>query len=267
MSVTIKSARELELMRIAGRIVANALQELRQAVEPGMTTRELDRMAERAIRREGAEPAFPYINEFPGTLCVSVNNEIVHGIPGKRRLKEGDIVKLDVGALYEGYHGDAAVTAAVGDISEEARLLMDVTEGALARGIEAVRAGAHLHDIGAAIQDYVDPTGFSVVRQYVGHGVGRELHEDPSVPHFRQPSRGIVLRSGMTLTIEPMINAGTFEARTLNDGWTVVTLDGRLSAQWEHTVAVTDGGADVLTLPDWGEAWGDLPLEAGKRVH
>lgn len=266
MTVTIKSSRELEIMRVAGRIVANTLQELRHSIEPGMTTRDVDRLAEQSMRRQGAEPAFPHINSFPGSVCISVNEEVVHGIPGRRRLHEGDLVKLDVGAIYEGYHGDAAVTVPVGEISPEARRLMDVTEDALAVGIEAVGPDAHLYDIGAAIQDFVDPRGFSIVRKYVGHGVGRELHEEPSVPHYRQSSRGIRLRPGMTFTIEPMINAGTYDTDTLRDGWTVVTRDRKLSAQWEHTVAVTDRGSEILTLPEYGSPWG-VPLQATKRVQ
>jgi methionyl aminopeptidase len=265
-SVTLKSARELDIMREAGRIVANTLQELRTSIEPGMTTKDLDRMAERSIRRQGAEPAFPYINDFPGSLCVSVNEEVVHGIPGKRRLREGDLVKIDAGAIYEGYHGDAAVTVAVGRVNEEARRLMDVTERSLAVGIEATRNGGFLYDIGAAIQDYVEAQGFSVVRQYVGHGIGRELHEDPTVPHYHQTSRGLRLRPGITLTIEPMVNAGTYETVTLPDHWTVITKDRKLSAQFEHTVAVTNNGAEILTIPDMGEPWG-LPLQMTKRVQ
>jgi methionyl aminopeptidase len=180
----------------------------------------------------------------------------VHGIPGKRKLRSGDIVKLDVGAIYDGYHGDAAVTVAVGTIGDEARRLMDVTEHALALGIAAARNSGHLNDIGAAIQDYAEPKGFAVVRQYVGHGIGRGLHEDPNVPHYRQPSRGLKLREGMTFTIEPMINAGTYETLTRPDKWTVVTKDGRLSAQFEHTVAITGNGPEILTLPSFGPAWG-----------
>ncbi len=266
MSVSIKSARELELMRVAGRIVADVLQELREAVRPGITTRDLDRVSERAIRGRGAEPAFPHINNFPGTVCISINEEVVHGIPGKRRLREGDIVKLDVGALHEGYHGDAAITVPVGVVSAEAQRLIDVTNGALGAGIEAVAPGAHLHDIGAAIERYVAPSGFSIVRQYVGHGVGRDLHEDPSVPHFRQSTRGLKLRPGMTLTIEPMINAGGYETFTMPDEWTVVTSDRRLSAQFEHTVAVTDDGYEILTLPGHGPVWG-LPERSVNLVQ
>lgn len=266
MSVTIKSSRELDVMRRAGRIVANALQELRDVAEPGMTTKDLDLLAERAIKRQGGDPAFPYINNFPGSVCISVNDEVVHGIPGRRLLRQGDLVKLDVGAIYDGYHGDAAVTIAVGDVTAEARRLMDVTERGLALGIAAVGPDVHLYDIGAAIQTYVESQGFSVVRQYVGHGIGRELHEDPGVPHYRQTSRGLKLRPGMTLTIEPMVNAGTYQTRILGDGWTVVTQDHNLSAQWEHTVAVTEEGVEVLTLPESGQPWG-LPFQAVKSVQ
>jgi methionyl aminopeptidase len=265
-SVSIKSAREIELMRAASRIVANALVDLRAAVQPGMTTKELDRIAERSIKAQGGDPAFPYVNDFPGSVCVSVNNEVVHGIPGKRRLVEGDLVKLDVGAIYEDYHGDAAITVPVGVVSAEARRLMDVTERSLAVGIEAARAGNHLNDIGAAIQDFVEPQGFAMVRQYVGHGLGRELHEEPTVPHYRQPSRGMLLRPGMALTIEPMVNQGTYDTRVLKDGWTVVTADGKLSAQFEHTIVIVDGPAEILTLPDRGAAW-SIPFQTTNVVH
>src|SRR5947209_9417622 len=253
-------------MRAASRIVANALVDLRTAVAPGMTTKELDRIAERSIKAQGGDPAFPYINDFPGSVCVSVNHEVVHGIPGRRRLQEGDLVKLDVGAIYEGYHGDAAITVPVGTVSSEARRLLDVTEQALAVGIEAARAGNHLNDIGAAIQDFVEPQGFSMVRQYVGHGVGRELHEEPTVPHYRQTSRGMLLRSGMALTIEPMVNQGSYDTRVLKDGWTVVTADGKLSAQFEHTIVIVDGPAEILTLPDRGAAW-SIPFQTTNVVH
>jgi methionyl aminopeptidase len=265
-SISIKSAREVELMRTASRIVANALVDLREAVAPGMTTKDLDRLAERSIKAQGGDPAFPYVNHFPGSVCVSVNNEVVHGIPGRRRLQEGDLVKLDVGAIYEGYHGDAAITVPVGTVSSEARRLLDVTEQSLAVGIEAARAGHHLNDIGAAIQDFVEPQGFSMVRQYVGHGIGRELHEEPTVPHYRQPSRGIVLRPGMVLTIEPMVNQGGHETRVLRDGWTVVTADGKLSAQFEHTILIAEGPAQILTLPDNGTAW-SIPFQTTNVVH
>jgi methionyl aminopeptidase len=266
MSITLKSPREIEIMREAGRIVANTLQELRQAIEPGMTTGDLDALVQRSLTRQGAIAAFPFINNFPGTVCTSVNDEVVHGIPGKRKLRDGDLVKLDVGAIYQGYHGDAAVTVAVGEVSAEARRLMRVTEEALALGIETAQPGAHLNDIGAAIQKFVEAHGFSVVRQYVGHGVGRELHEDPQVPHYRQNSRGVRLRTGMTFTIEPMVNAGTYETVTMPDEWTVVTKDHRLSAQYEHTVAITDRGPEILTLPSVGEPWG-VSFEGAKVVQ
>ncbi len=266
MSITIKSDREVDLMRVASRIVANTLVDLRAAVQPGMTTKELDRLAERSIKAQGGDPAFPYVNDFPGSVCISVNNEVVHGIPGKRRLEVGDVVKLDVGAIYDGYHGDAAITVPVGVVSAEAQRLMDVTEESLAVGIAAARAGNHLNDIGAAIQDFVEPQGFSMVRQYVGHGIGRELHEDPTVPHYRQSTRGIVLRSGMALTIEPMVNQGGFDTRVLKDGWTVVTSDGKLSAQFEHTIVIGESEPQILTLPDHGAAW-SIPFQASNVVH
>jgi methionyl aminopeptidase len=265
-SISIKSPREIELMRVAGRIVANTLVELRSAVEPGMTTRDVDLLADRSIRRQGGDPAFPYVNNFPGSSCISVNDEVVHGIPGKRRLKEGDLVKVDVGAIWDGYHGDAAITIPIGRISAEARRLMDVTEGALIAGIRAARGGGFLHDIGAAIEDYVRPSGFGIVRQYVGHGLGRELHEDPTVPHYRQENRGPRLRPGMVLTIEPMINAGTWDTRLSRDKWTVVTADGKLSAQFEHTVLITDGEPEILSLPDVGEAW-SIPFQLANVVQ
>ena len=266
MTLALKSAREVDAIRAAGHIVANTLQDLREAVAPGMAPRDLDRMAEESIRRQGAEPAFPHINNFPGSLCVSINEEVVHGIPGKRVLRNGDIVKLDVGAIYQGYHGDAAVTVPVGQIDESARCLVDATEQSLIEGILAARSGGFLHDIGAAIEAYVTPLGFSVVRQYVGHGIGRDLHEEPNVPHFRQANRGPRLRPGMTFTIEPMINAGTHETRLQPDNWTVVTRDRRLSAQFEHTVAITDDGAEVLTLADRGETW-SIPFRHANQVQ
>ncbi|MDQ2840023.1 MAG: type I methionyl aminopeptidase [Acidobacteriota bacterium] len=265
MSVSIKSERELEIMRQVGRIVANALEEMRWSIEAGMTTGDLDRMAEAAIRRQGAEPAFPYINDFPGTVCTSVNNEVVHGIPGKRVLREGDLVKLDTGAILRGYHGDAALTVGVGKVSGEAHRLIEATEQALVVGIEATRAGGFLHDIGNAIQDFIDPLGYSIVRRYVGHGIGRQLHEDPTVPHYRQSTRGMKLRAGMVLTIEPMINEGRFETVTRPDGWTVVTRDGKLSAQFEHTVVIGEDGPEILTVADDGRTW-SVPRVVAKSV-
>ncbi len=266
MTITLKSAREIDAMREAGRIVANALQELRERIEPGMTTKEIDRIADRSIRRAGAEPAFPHINNFPGAACVSVNEEVVHGIPGKRQVRDGDIVKIDIGAIFRGYHGDAAVTVPVGEVTPEARRLIEVTDECLALGIQAARPGGFLNDIGAAIGDFVEAHGFSCVRQYVGHGIGRQLHEAPNIHHFRQAARGIRLQTGMTFTIEPMNNAGSFETRLLSDGWTVVTSDGRLSAQFEHTVAISDEGPEVLTIADVGAAW-SIPFLLANRVQ
>lgn len=266
MNITLKSSREIESMRRAGRIVANALQEVRNEVRAGMTTRDVDHIAEASIRRQGGTPAFPFINDFPGTACVSVNNEVVHGIPGKRVIKEGDLVKVDIGAIFEGYHGDAAVTVPVGHVVDQARRLVAVTEEALAAGIAAAQPGGYLNDIGAAIEEVVAPAGFGIVRQYVGHGVGRALHEPPNVAHFRQPSRGMKLRPGIVLTIEPMINAGTWETELLEDDWTVVTADGKLSAQFEHTVAITEDGPEVLTVPESGAVW-SIPFHTSDRVH
>ncbi|MGH2447869.1 MAG: type I methionyl aminopeptidase [Chloroflexota bacterium] len=257
MSITLKSPREIDLMRKAGVIVGNTLQELREVIRPGMSTEEVDRLAEMSIRRQGGEPAFPYIDNFPGSVCISVNEEVVHGIPGKRILRDGDLVKIDAGAIYQGYHGDAAITAAVGRMSPEARQLMQVTEEALVVGIKTAQPNAFVHDIGAAIEDYVGPYGYGIVRPYVGHGVGRELHEEPNVPHFRQTTKGARLRPGMTLTIEPMINLGTPETVTRRDGWTVVTRDKKLSAQFEHTILVTEDGPEVLTMPAVGVGWAE----------
>lgn len=266
MSVTLKSRREIEIMREAGRVVANTLVELRSQTRPGMTTKDLDRIAEETIRSQGAEPAFPHINNFPGSLCISVNDEVVHGIPGKRVLREGDLVKLDAGAIYKGYHGDAAITVPVGRVSADAQKLADVTESALARGVEAARPDGFLFDIGRAISEYVEPFGFSIVRQYVGHGIGKELHEDPNVPHVKQSSRGLRLKPGMVFTIEPMINAGTWETVLQRDGWTVVTKDRKLSAQFEHTIAITDRGSEILSLPENGQAW-SIPLTVANSLQ
>jgi methionyl aminopeptidase len=253
-------------MRDAGKIVAETLLEVEESAQSGVSTRELDLIGEEAIRSRGAEPAFPYINDFPGNLCISINNEVVHGIPGPRRLRDGDLVKIDAGAIYQGYHGDAAITVRVGSVSDEADRLTHVTEEALALGIDAVAPAGYLHDIGTAIQTYVETQGFSVVRLYAGHGIGRELHEDPSVPHYRPSSRGPLLRPGMVFTIEPMINAGSFETETLDDGWTVVTKDGRLSAQFEHTVAVTESGREVLSVPSSHLGWA-LRLEGAGSIQ
>lgn len=242
-----KSERELQYMREAGRIVALTLQELEKAIKPGVTTKELDSLAEEFIRRQGARPAFKGLYGFPASICTSVNEEVVHGIPGPRRLREGDIISIDVGTEVEGYHGDGAWTFPVGEISEEAARLLEVTREALYRGIEKAVAGNRLSDISHAIQTYVESHGFSVVRDFVGHGIGRRMHEEPQVPNFGPPGRGPRLEEGMTLAIEPMVNAGTGAVRRLDDGWTVVTRDGGLSAHFEHTVAITAAGPEILT--------------------
>lgn len=248
--ITVKSARELRRMREASRVVALAIQALRQAVEPGVRTRDLDALAEREIRRLGARPAFKGYRGFPATICVSVNEEIVHGIPGDRALREGDIVSLDVGAIMDGFYGDAAVTVPVGDVAPELRRLMEVTEQALYNGIGAARAGARVGDIGAAVQGYIEAKGpYGIVREYVGHGIGRNLHEDPSIPNVGQAGQGLPLKVGMAIAIEPMVNLGDWRTRLLDDGWTVVTADGAPSAHFEHTIAITGNGPEILTVP------------------
>ncbi|MGI6096630.1 MAG: type I methionyl aminopeptidase, partial [Dethiobacteria bacterium] len=226
--ISLKSKTEIELMRVAGIIVAQVLQRMSEIIEPGITTGQLDRESERLIRKNGAEPAFLGYHGFPASICTSINEEVVHGIPGLRRLKEGDIISIDVGAKFKGYYGDAAATFAVGEIDERVQKLIDVTRESLQRGISMVRVGGHLTDISHAIQSYAEKHGFSVVRNYVGHGIGSAMHEEPQVPNFGAPGRGPRLENGMVLAIEPMINAGTWEVKTLLDQWTVVTKDGQL---------------------------------------
>lgn len=245
--VTIKTPAEIDKMRRAGQVVALTLKELEKAVRPGITTAELDRLAEETIRDQGGVPSFKGYQGYPASICASVNEEVVHGIPGSRVLQEGDIVGVDLGAIVEGYHGDAALTFAVGTVSEEAAQLMRVTREALDKGIEKVRAGAHLSDIGHAVQHHAEKFGYSVVRDLVGHGIGTEMHEAPQVPNYGKPGRGLILKPGMTLAIEPMVNAGGQEVKILGDGWTFVTRDRSLSAHFEHTVAVTQGAPEILT--------------------
>lgn len=248
--ITCKSARELEKMRRSAQVTAKALDRLRGQVAPGMTTGDIDRLAEELIRGGGGVPAFLGYHGFTGSVCTSVNDEIVHGIPGQRRLNDGDLLKIDIGSCVDGWYSDMACTLAVGHISGQAQRLIDVTAEALVRGIEAVRPGAHLSDIGNAVQTYVEGEGFAVVRALVGHGIGTSLHEDPPVPNYGRTGSGPILKPGMVLAIEPMVNAGTWKVRTKPDRWTVVTADGRLSAHFEHTVAVSPHGYEVLTLSD-----------------
>jgi len=237
----------MDSMRRAGKIVGATLSVLQQAVRPGMKTRDLDAIAEREIRRLGGKPAFKGYRGFPATLCASINEEIVHGIPGDRVINEGDLIKLDLGAVMDGFIGDAAITLAVGDTSEEARKLIETTRLSLSEGIKTAKSGARVGDIGAAIQGFAESKGYGVVREYVGHGVGRFLHEEPQIPNYGPPGRGPLLRPGMTIAIEPMLNLGGWRTRLLDDQWTVVTADGSLSAHFEHTIAITDGEPEILT--------------------
>lgn len=234
-------------MREAGRVTARALRAVGEAVRPGATTAELDDIAENVIAAAGAKPAFKGYRGFPATICASPNMVVVHGIPSDARLKAGDILSVDVGAVVEGYYGDSARTFAVGPVTPESQRLLDVTRRSLEAGVAQCRAGMRLYDIGAAVQNVVEEAGFSVVREYVGHGIGQQMHEEPSVPNYGTPGKGPALQPGMVLAIEPMVNAGGHEVRQLDDGWTVVTADGTLSAHFEHTVAITEAGPMVLT--------------------
>ena len=247
--IVLKTGRELNIMREACRISAGALQPAGKAVGPGVTTAELDRLAEEYIRSQGGEPNFKNYEGYPATACISINNEEIHGIPSAtRKLRAGDIVSIDLGAKFDGYHGDNAATFACGDISEEAKRLMDATRESLYEGIKAARAGGRVGDIGHAVQSYVEARGYTVVRQFVGHGVGTHLHEAPEVPNFGTPGRGVRLMPGMTIAIEPMVNAGAAGVEVQPDGGTVLTKDGSLSAHFEHTVAITADGPKIMTL-------------------
>ena len=249
--IVLKTSRELKIMREAGRIAANALKLAGAAVEPGVSTWEIDRVARRYIEEQGAKPTFLGYGGFPASACVSVNNVVIHGIPSKKHLiKEGDIVSIDVGATYDGYVGDNAWTFPCGKVSDEAQGLMDATRESLFEGIKAAVAGNRLGDVGSAVQQYAEARGYSVVRDYVGHGVGAKMHEDPSVPNYGTPGRGVRLLPGMTIAIEPMINQGVKEVKTLADGWTTVTADGKLSAHFEKSIAITPDGPVILTAPD-----------------
>ena len=249
--VVLKTSRELKAMRDAGRISSRALKLAGEAVEPGVSTLEIDRIVRKYIEEQGATPSFLNCGGFPASACISVNDVVIHGIPRKNQiLKQGDIVSIDVGAFYEGFHGDNAWTFPCGEVSKEAQALMDVTRESLFKGINAARPGNRLGDIGSAVQRYVEARGYSVVRDFVGHGVGAKLHEDPSVPNYGTPGRGVRLLPGMTIAIEPMVNQGVHTVETLSDNWSVVTSDGKLSAHFEHTIAITPDGPVILTLPD-----------------
>jgi len=247
MGIIIKTAQEIAIMKEAGRIVAAVIAALTRAIAPGITTRELDALAVRELKRHGAAASFKGYRGFPASICVSVNNEVVHGIPGERVLQEGDIVGLDFGAYYRGFHGDAAVTVGVGNIDSQSRSLLEVAEGALRAGIAAAHEGARLGDISAAIQSHVESRGFSVVREYVGHGIGREMHEEPQIPNFGPRGQGPLLQNGMTLALEPMVNAGDWRTKVSANNWTVVTADGSLSAHFENTIAIDGAEAKILT--------------------
>ena len=248
--IQIKSQREIELMRCAGRIAANALAAAGRAVAPGITTGELNDLIMQSIEKDGAYPSFLGYAGFPGAACISVNDEVIHGIPGSRKLCEGDLVKIDVGATYRGYIGDCANTFAVGKISDEAQKLIDVTRQSFYEGIKNALAGNRISDISHAIQTYVEDNGFSVVRKYIGHGVGAQLHEEPEVPNFGKPGCGARIVNGMTIAIEPMVNQGVYTVKEMSDGWTVKTRDGKLSAHYENSVLITENGPEILTLAD-----------------
>lgn len=251
--ISVKTSREVDLMREVGKVVAGILNVVEKHIEPGITTKELDQIAEDYVLSQDAKPAFKGYgfdkrNLFPATICLSIDDQVVHGIPGPRKLEKGQLLSVDVGAVKHGYYGDAAKTFPVGEISEEKKTLMAVTEKALLLGIENAVAGNHVEDISYAVQDYVEENGFSVVRDLVGHGIGTKLHEDPAVPNYGTKGKGHLLRNGMTLAIEPMVNAGAYKVYTAKDGWTVYTSDGKPSAHFEHTVVITDGKPEILTL-------------------
>lgn len=247
--ITLKSSREIELMAEAGRIVAIAHKKVRDAIAPGVSTYELDRIAEETIVSLGATPSFKGYNGFPGSICASINNVIIHGIPNKKTiLKDGDIISIDIGACYKGYHGDSAMTHPVGRISELREKLLEVTRNSLFEGLKNAKPNNRLSDISHAIETYVHKHGFSVVKDFTGHGVGRKLHEDPTIPNFGLPGHGPILKVGMTLAIEPMVNIGSDRVRILNDDWTTVTVDGSDSAHFEHTIVITESGYNILTI-------------------
>lgn len=247
--IHLKSKREIEILRESNRIVACTLKVIGEIIRPGISTIELDKIANREIRKRGGRPAFKGYRGFPASICTSINEQVVHGIPNSRRLKEGDIISIDLGAVYKGFYGDAARTFPVGKIGKEAKDLLTVTEEALYKGIEKARVGNRIRDISHAIQSWVEAHGFSIVREFVGHGIGRELHEEPQIPNFVSPDQGMVrIEEGMVLALEPMVNAGDWRVKILPDGWTAVTSDGSLSAHFEHSIAVTADGPEILSI-------------------
>ncbi|QEK11189.1 type I methionyl aminopeptidase [Crassaminicella thermophila] len=245
--IILKSSNEIDYMKEAGKIVAYVHEVVRDAIKPGITTKELDEIAEREIIKHGAIPAFKGYHGFPASICASINEEVVHGIPGLKTLKDGDIISVDIGAVYKGYNGDAAKTHPVGKVSDEALKLIQVTKESFYEGLKFCRVGNRLSDISHAVQNHVENNGFSVVRDFVGHGIGKDMHEDPQIPNFGPPGKGPRLRDGMVLAIEPMVNMGTYKVKVLQDNWTVVTLDNKLSAHYEHTVAITKDDPIILT--------------------
>lgn len=247
--IVLKNSHQLAKLKDAGKISADALVVAGRAIEPGITTAEIDNITRKFILSQGATPSFLHYNGYPASACISVNNVVIHGIPGQYKVKSGDIVSIDVGAFYEGYHGDNAYTFPCGEVSPQAQKLMDTTRESLYEGIKAAVAGARLGDVGHAVQQYAEDRGFSVVRQYVGHGVGENMHEEPDVPNYGKPGRGLRLIPGMVIAIEPMINEGTAAVKTMSDGWTCKTCDGKLSAHFENTIAITEDGPVILTTP------------------
>jgi methionyl aminopeptidase len=245
--IPLKSEKDLEMMRKAGKILARIMKKIEVCISAGVSTSEIDRLAEELMQKENVLPAFKGYKGFPASICTSINEEIVHGIPDNRKLKEGDIISLDLGINYEGYYSDAAITLGIGKINSKTKKLIEVTKKSLSVGIKQARVDNYLSNISCAIQNYVERHGFSVVRQFVGHGIGCNLHEEPEIPNFGSPNQGPTLRSGMVLAIEPMVNMGTWESKILNNGWTAVTKDGLPSAHFEHTVAITSKGAEILT--------------------
>jgi len=245
--IPLKSEQDLELLKASGKILAKVLLKLRESIGVGVSTLDIDNLAEKLIRQENAQPAFKGYKGYPATICASINEEVIHGIPGPRKLLEGDIIGIDIGVIYKGFFSDAAITLGVGKINPQVKKLIEVAKNALAEGIKQARPENRLTDISYAIQNYVERNGFSVVRQFVGHGIGRQLHEEPEIPNFGRPHCGPVLKSGMVFAIEPMINMGTWETRIIDNGWTAVTCDGLASAHFEHTIAITEKGAEILT--------------------